>query len=71
MFTKFGDSTESLSIEKTANTCPQCLNQLIMINGKATCDCLAHKRFAKAKELLDQNITQEMESTTHQGKDNV
>lgn len=71
MFTKFGDSTESLSIEKTANTCPRCLNQLIMVNGQATCDCSAHKQFIKAREILEQNITQDAESTTADGKDNV
>lgn len=68
MFTKFGDSTEPLSIEKTANTCPRCLNQLIMVNGRATCDCSAHKLFVKAAEILEQNITQVTESTIPKDK---
>jgi len=68
MFTKFGDSTESLSIEKTANVCPRCLNSMIIINGKVTCDCSAHKLFLKATEILEQNITQVTKSATHGDK---
>ncbi len=56
MFVKHGDNTESLSIEKIADTCEVCLSPILKINGKLSCSCSDDKSFSKINKILTQNI---------------
>jgi len=62
MFVKYGDSTETFTIQKTAATCEICNQQKIIINEKLACTCSENKNFEKSKKIL----TQENVSTNFQ-----
>ena len=62
MFVKYGDNTESIAIEKTANICNVCGENKLIVNEKIECNCSKNKNFNKLKKIF----TQENNSTNFQ-----
>ena len=54
MFVKHGDSTKTVSIEKSGSGCSICGQQKINVKDKIECNCSENKNFEKFKKILTQ-----------------
>jgi len=54
MFLKYGDTTNSTSVEDSSEVCENCGNKLLIINDRSVCRCSENPDYKKSSDFFTQ-----------------